>query len=145
MVISTPPSPLRTVSVDLSGLVLTTVPSQRTSFAAFIGASDFIVSCANIDIGKASTAMNNSVSSFLAILSSPFAGKLELQHETIARSTEKSKCLRSCLRNWLEYDCASTRLTARSCEVPGGGFTLASSSLPVLAHVTKQDCFSRVA
>jgi hypothetical protein len=51
----------RTVSLDLSGSLLMTVPSHRASFAAFIGAS-----CANIsvDSGNASTDVNNRVSSF---------------------------------------------------------------------------------
>jgi len=61
---------LRTVSVDLSGLLLMTVPSQRASFTAFVFAG---VSWANIatEIGSASTDANNRVSSpFVKVISS---------------------------------------------------------------------------
>src|SRR5207248_9154845 len=65
------PRLLRTVRVALSGLLLITVPSQRASFAAFPWV---VASCANIAVtsGKASTDVNNRVSSFFTMCPPPF-------------------------------------------------------------------------
>src|SRR5205823_4500821 len=87
---------LRTVKVDLSGLLLMTVPSQRSCFAIlsifsiFSWAGAAWTSSANT--GKASTDPHNRVNSFFANLPSPILFlRRSPWHQTIGLHRSKSK------------------------------------------------------
>src|ERR1051326_8418661 len=79
----------RTVSIDLSGLLLWTRPSHRTSLAPFSLAG---ASCAKsaVDIGTASADTNRRVSSFFTMRLSPYHRKDLVSARTIDLRTGKN-------------------------------------------------------
>src|ERR1700724_1603312 len=97
-VLSTLVSLFRTTRVDLSLLLLVTIPSTRSCFTSFPSAG-FEPSCANtgVESPNTSTDANNNANNFLTMLTSSLtihSKDCDVWHDTINLATEKSQPIR---------------------------------------------------